>query len=169
MVLFQAQVSCQAGLHAVYWGGRDTPVYQRHCCSRGGSTQVSQFMTQDSLRRHGAAASSLAPPRTPACVFEGGAVSPTASCAPSAPASPVPLHAIPDVRRPARSVPDVAETALVTTTATLAAPRVVVSGDLVLEVPVVVRAGKAGPFGWRAKFLRKYRALRAHSAHQAHI
>ncbi|XP_034237264.1 gonadotropin-releasing hormone receptor-like [Thrips palmi] len=78
---------------------------------RDGSTQVSQFVTQDSFRRHGTAA-------------------------------------------------------FIATTASLTTPRV--CGDVVLEVPVVVRtAGKAGPFGWRAKFLRKYRALRAHS--QAHI
>ncbi|KAJ1529713.1 hypothetical protein ONE63_006467 [Megalurothrips usitatus] len=150
---------------------------------REGSTQMTHFTTQDSFRRHGAGAASLAPPHTTAhAVSEGGVsgvtvggrVSPTPSCPNSAPASPVPLtlSAIPDVRRRTMMTPtDDAETTLVVlgsngaaTTAALSAPppRVVVSCR--------VASKTTGVFSWRVKFLRKYRALRAHSSsHQTHI
>ncbi|XP_034240917.1 gonadotropin-releasing hormone II receptor-like [Thrips palmi] len=149
---------------------------------RDGSTQLTQFT--DSFRRH--AMLGLTPPEAAAAeqALQGvngyanghanGGVPPLRRMPSSdralPPPPPPPPPSAPLVAPPPpppASTEATAETMLLDSAASTNQAASRAPGDAVVEVPVI--RTKAGPFSWRTRFLRKYRALRAHSAHQTHI
>ncbi|KAK3930732.1 Gonadotropin-releasing hormone receptor, partial [Frankliniella fusca] len=159
---------------------------------RDGSTQLTQFT--DSFRRHGTIGMASLETAIPVAESNGGAPAspqpqpppatttttdstppkppcppPTPPCAPPAPPPPPPpapaAEAEAEDEAAAETTLTLIGNSVKTSERVLGAERGGGGGAPVISA--VLR--KATPFSWRNKFLRKYRALRAHTAQHAHI